>query len=88
MAFFSRLRSLRVQIVRVDASEPWRSTPNTASCPLAIMALILAGLLAWVGIVLDLPPMWTLVPATTLVLGLVTPYTLRLILSFSRTGKD
>lgn len=77
-----------VRIARVDKWEPWYSTPNTVLLPLGTTVLFLGVLLAWLGTVLEPPLPWSLAAATTLVLGLVLPSTLRLTLSFSQTEKD
>ena len=88
MDFFSRLRRLRVEIARVDRSEPLFSTSKGVSFPPDLMVLILGVLVVWLGSVLVPSLMWPPVALTILVLGLVMPSTLRLTLFFLPTETD
>jgi hypothetical protein len=82
MGFFSQLRRLRVEIVRVGRLEPLFSTSKGVSFPPDIMALFLGVLVVWPGSALAPSLLWLPVALMTLVLGLVTPSTLRLTLYF------
>lgn len=88
MRYISRLRFPSVRIVRADEWGPWFSIRKTVWLRLDIMVLFPGVLAAWLVNVLDLGLMWSLAAATILVLGVATPRTLRLTLSFSQIGKD
>ena len=88
MGYFSQLLRLRAEIVRVERSEPLFSTSKGVSFPPDLMALILGVLVVWPGSALVPSLLWPLVALMTLVLGLVTPSTLRLTLFFLPIERD